>query len=171
MMAQRIRHIERIGRHVLRGMWAGTREFPPTALRIVEHEISTMSEDHEGNIHFVVEGALHGTPLLQNQMARERAIDIFSHFRLWDTPSRNGVLIYVLLADRSVDIVVDRGLHERIQPMEWAKICRGMEKEFRDGRFEEGALNGVRAIGRLLAEHFPLATRHAERLQGQAIAI
>jgi uncharacterized membrane protein len=171
MMAKRIQHIERIGRHVLRGLWAGTREFPPAILRNVEHEIAAISDRHQGDIHFVVEGALHGTPLLHNQLARERAIDIFSHFRLWDTPLRNGVLVYVLLADRTVDIVVDRGLHEKIQGAAWEEICRSMEKEFREGRFEEGALDGIRAIGQLLAEHFPLSTGRAETLHGRAIAL
>ncbi|HEY8025757.1 MAG TPA: TPM domain-containing protein [Burkholderiaceae bacterium] len=164
-------HLERIGRHVLRGIWTGTRDFPPAVLRHIEHEISANSTRHEGNIHFVVEGALHGEPLLHNQSPRARALDIFSHFRLWDTPERNGILIYVLLADRTVDIVVDRGLHQRMDGAPCEEICHRMEAAFREGRFEQGAINGIRALSELLVQHFPALKGRTETETGRALAI
>src|SRR4029077_18661368 len=93
---------------------------------------------HSGQVRFVVEGALDGAPLFRNQSARERALDIFSHLRIWDTAHNNGVLIYLLLADRNVEIIADRGIDAMVGAAGWEKICKEMEADFRAGAFERG---------------------------------
>ena len=75
--------------------------------------------------------------------------------RIWDTEHNNGVLIYLLLADRKVEIVADRGIDASVGSAGWEKICRDMEAEFAAGRFEQGALAGIAAVSRELARHFP----------------
>ena len=79
----------------------------------------------------MVEGALDGTPLFRDQSARERALDIFSQLRIWDTAHNNGVLIYLLFADHNVEIVADRGIDAKVGSSGWEKICAGMETEFK----------------------------------------
>ena len=98
---------------------------------------------------------LDGGPLFRNQPARERALDLFSHLRIWDTAHNNGVLIYLLLADRNVEIIADRGIDARVGQAGWDAICRDMETEFRPGQFERGVINGIEAVSRHLATHFP----------------
>ena len=80
---------------------------------------------------------------------------MFSDLRVWDTEHNNGVLIYVLIADRSVEIVADRGLS--VRGPEWEAVCRMMEEHFRAGRFRAGSIAGIDAVGGLLARHFPAA--------------
>ena len=86
---------------------------------------------------------------------RDRAIALFSELRVWDTEHNTGVLIYLLLADRNVEIVADRGVAARVGTAEWEVICREMEGHLREGRYEAGALAGIRATSDLLARHFP----------------
>lgn len=74
---------------------------------------------------------------------------------MWDTEQNNGVLIYVLLADRDVEIVADRGIHRRVRGPEWEQVCHGMESHFSAGRFQEGALEGIQRVGEILSRHFP----------------
>ena len=69
--------------------------------------------------------------------------------RVWDSELANGVLIYVLMADRDVEIVADRGAAARIPPADWESACRAMEQHFREGRFQEGAVAGVAAVAAL----------------------
>jgi uncharacterized membrane protein len=102
-----------------------------------------------------VEGALDGAPLFRDQPARERALDQFAHLRIWDTAHNNGVLIYLLLADRNVEIVADRGIDAKVGTEGWETICRAMETDFRAGNFERGVINGIEAVSRELAKHFP----------------
>jgi len=147
--------IKRIGRHLLQHRWRERREFPPKVLAAIEAAIKAGEATHAGQVRFVVEGALDGAPLFRNQSARERALDVFSHLRIWDTAHNNGVLIYLLLADRDVEIVADRGIDAHVGSAGWEKICVEMETEFRTGQFEQGVIKGIEAVSRQLAAHFP----------------
>ena len=119
--------IRRIGRHLLEHRWRLRRIFPPQALARIEQAIKSGEATHSGQVRFVVEGALDGAPLFRNQPARERALDIFSQLRIWDTAHNNGVLIYLLLADHDFEIVADRGIDARVGHAGWEKICVEME--------------------------------------------
>lgn len=147
--------IARIGRHLFANRARMRRAFPPASLAAIEAAIKTSEASHAGQIRFVVEGALDGAPLFRNQSARERAIDLFAQLRIWDTAHNNGVLIYLLLADRDVEIVVDRGIDAKVGTAGWEAICQMMETHFRNGRFEQGVLAGIQAVTQYLAAHFP----------------
>src|SRR5205807_1718354 len=147
--------IKRIGKHLLEHRWRVRRMFPPQVLSAIEQAIRAGEATHSGQVRFVVEGALDGAPLFRDQSARERALDIFSHLRIWDTAHNNGVLIYLLLADRDVEIVADRGIDAKVGDAGWEKICRDMEAEFRTGHFQRGVINGIAAVSQQLATHFP----------------
>src|SRR3954470_1882803 len=142
--------IRRIGRHLLEHKWRVRRIFPPRVLSAVEQAIKAGEASHSGQVRFAVEGALDGKPLFKNQSARARALDIFSQLRVWDTAQNNGVLIYLLLADRDVEIIADRGIDARVGLSGWGKICREMEADFSYGRFESGAITGIEAVSRHL---------------------
>jgi uncharacterized membrane protein len=102
--------------------------------------------------------------LIRGVRPRQRAIDAFSHLRVWDTEHNNGVLIYLLLADRDVEIVADRGLAQQVAQDEWEAVCRAMEQEFRAGRFEAGSVAGVRGVNALLRRHYPADGENANEL-------
>ena len=147
--------IARVTKHLLGNRSRVRKAFPPSALAAIEQAIKASEASHAGQIRFVVEGALDGAPLFRDQSARERALDVFSNLRVWDTEHNNGVLIYLLLADRDVEIVADRGVHAHVGNDGWEDICRAMEVEFRAGHFERGVIAGINAVTQHLARHFP----------------
>ena len=145
----------RIVKHLLVTPWQVNRAFPRHTLIAIEQAIKASETAHVGEIRFAVEGALDGTPLFKGQSARERAIDMFSQLRVWDTEHNNGVLIYLLLADRDVEIVADRGIHAKVDRREWENICRAMEAAFQQENYEGGVVSGIQAVTRHLVKHFP----------------
>ena len=147
--------IKRIGKHLLEHRWRVRRIFPPEALAVIERTIKAGEETHSGQVRFVVEGALDGKPLFNDQSARARALDIFSQLRIWDTAHNNGVLIYLLLADRDVEIVADRGIDARVGAVGWERICKAMETDFKAGNFAGGVVKGIQAVSQQLSAHFP----------------
>jgi uncharacterized membrane protein len=147
--------IARILRHLLEHRWRERRIFTPKVLARIEQATRESEATHAGQIRFVVEGALDGAPLFRNQSARERALDVFSQLRIWDTEHNNGVLIYLLLADRDIEIVADRGINGKVGTEGWEKICAVLEKEFRAGLFEYGVIRGIQEVSQVLAKHFP----------------
>lgn len=147
--------IKRIGRHLIEHRWRVRRIFAPDVMAVIERAIKAGEATHSGQVRFVVEGALDGAPLFRDQPARERALDVFSQLRIWDTADNNGVLIYLLLADRDVEIVADRGVHAKVGAAGWEEICKAMEAEFRAGHFESGVIKGIETVSQHLAAHFP----------------
>jgi uncharacterized membrane protein len=104
-----------------------------------------------------MEAALPWSYLRRDAPARQRALMVFSKLRVWDTEHNNGVLLYVGLADRSVEIVADRGIAHKVGSSEWESICSTMRDHFRRGAYEAGVLAAIEAIGARLEQHFPLA--------------
>jgi uncharacterized membrane protein len=131
------------------------RVLPPAAMAAVEKEIKKGETKHRGEIRFAAEVALESAALFAGQSARERALDVFSLLRVWDTEENNGVLIYLLLADRDVEIVADRGINAEVPAGEWEQICRRMESAFSRREFEQGVLAGIEEVSRLLARYYP----------------
>jgi hypothetical protein len=147
--------LPRITRHLLTTGRSLRRAFPRRALEAIERTIRDTEVRHRGQIRFAVEHALDLGDLVRGLSARTRALEVFSHLRVWDTALNNGVLIYVLLADRDVEIVADRGVHARVGTAGWEAICRKMEEAFRRGEFENAVVHGIQAVGKHLEAHFP----------------
>jgi uncharacterized membrane protein len=148
-------HLERFWRHILMSPAREARCFPRSTLDAIQREIAAQEKLHRGEICFVVEAELGSRQLWNDVTSRARAREVFAQRGVWNTEENNGTLIYLLLADRRVEIVADRGVGGHVTPAEWESICRMMEKHFRERRFEEGATAGVRAVSELLARHFP----------------
>jgi uncharacterized membrane protein len=163
--------IKRISRHLIEHRWRERRIFTPKVLDAIERAIKAGEATHSGQVRFAVEGALDGMPLFQGQSARERALDIFSQLRIWDTAYNNGVLIYLLLADRRVEIVADRGIDTLVGAAGWEKICRDMEVDFKAANFEAGAIKGIAAVSHELARYFPPRGAQRNELPDKPVVI
>ena len=147
--------IGRLIRHVAATHWRTRMLFPARSLDAIEQAVRRAEQTHAGEIRFAIETALTPLHVLNGMAPRARALEVFASLAVWDTERNNGVLIYVQLADRAVEIVADRGFRGLVNPAEWEAVCRLMEEHFRAGRFETGSIAGVDAIGNLLARHFP----------------
>ena len=163
--------IKRILKHLLVTQGQVKRAFPPSALKIIEEVIKASEAEHTGEIRFVVEGGLDGMPLFKGQSARERAIELFSQLRMWDTQDNSGLLIYLLLADRAVEIVADRGISAKVSPHDWSRICREMETAFRKSNYATGVVGGVQAVTRHLVTHFPADGRSGNELPDKPVVL
>jgi uncharacterized membrane protein YgcG len=154
-------NIPRILKHLFYGDRMVRGAFPADCQAAIEQAIQQGEQSHGGEIRFAIEGGLDGLPLFKGQTPRERAIEVFSQLRVWDTEDNNGVLVYVLLADHAVEIVADRGIHSRVGSDPWNAICQQMQSAFAKADFRAGALGGIEALGAILRMHFP---RKADRV-------
>ncbi|WP_370261725.1 TPM domain-containing protein [Limnobacter sp.] len=132
-----------------------SKAFSPSCLQAVEHSIASSEQQHTGEIQFAVESSLALNALLAKQTPRERALEVFSHLRVWDTELNNGVLVYVLLADHAIEIVADRGIHRAVGPQAWQALCEAVQSEFAKRHYTEGCQLAIQAITHLLVQHFP----------------
>jgi uncharacterized membrane protein YgcG len=131
------------------------RAFPEPALLRIEEIVTAAEAGSTGQIRVAIEAYLPAITAWSGYSARERSIDVFSQLRVWDTEHNNGVLIYLLMADKDVEIVADRHIHRVVGAAEWHRICKLMETHFARGEFEQGVSVGAKEIGQLLRTHFP----------------
>ena len=147
--------IARIAKHLFYSRRKAKRLFPPAVLTEIEQAVKASEGAHSAELRFVIEAALSPVLLRNNLTAKQRALEIFAEFGVWDTEQNNGVLIYLLLADHAIEIVADRGINRIIGASGWEAICREMQEHFRRARYREGALAGIARISAILKEHFP----------------
>lgn len=146
----------RVLRHLAMTPWRQRRHFGPAVLAAIERAVAACEQQHAGEIRVAIEAALSPLAVLRGQTPRQRAQQVFADLGVWDTEHNNGVLIYVLLADRDVEIVADRGVGDaRVPAAQWQDCCRLIESEFRAGRYEQGLIAGIRACADVLGRYPP----------------
>ncbi len=145
----------RVLSHLLKSPATLHRCFPSHALTAIEDAIEASETQHRAEIRLAIEVALDLKALWRVRSARERALEVFAELEVWDTRERNGVLIYLLLAERDVEIVADRGFDGRVSNDEWQRICTLIERELAAGRWRDGILVGIEAATVLLKREFP----------------
>lgn len=161
----------RLLKHLLLPDWFVRRVFSAADLAAIGNAVAACEKLHRGELRFVVEGPLPLSVLWHGMPARARAVELFAQQRVWDTAENSGILIYVQLVDRKVDILADRGIAARVPQAEWDAICREMEKSFSDGQWRAGALRAVTRAGELLANHFPAGDDNPNELPDQPLVL
>ncbi len=142
-----------------------------STLRDIEAAIKASESEHSGELRFAVETALDPLAIIRGESSRARAVDLFSSLRIWDTEHNCGLLIYVLLADRAVEIVADRGIHAKVGEAEWARICHQMEAAFRQKDFRGGMLAGIKSVTQHLKAHFPASVGDQNELSNRPVVL
>jgi uncharacterized membrane protein len=163
--------LKRWFRHLFIAPWAWRRAFPQATLDAIEAAVRDSEMHHGGEIRFAIENSLAPSLVWRGMSGRERAIEMFSNLRVWDTEHNSGVLVYLLLADRDIEIVADRGIAARVAPAVWEQVAQTMEAAFRQGEFEHGALAGIEMIGALLAAHFPPTGNNPDELANRPVIL
>jgi uncharacterized membrane protein len=161
----------RILKHFLTPHWIARRAFPRATLQRIETAIRQSETTHAGELRFAVEAALDPGLLLKGVAPRQRAREVFAQLGVWDTEHNGGVLIYVQLVDRRIEILADRGIASKVAQSTWDAICRRMETAFRAGQFETGALEGIREITALLARHYPPTGENPNELPDRPVLL
>jgi uncharacterized membrane protein len=145
--------------------------FTPAVLAQIETAIGEAEARHAGEIRFVIETALPLPAVWHGISPRQRALELFARLHVWDTEGNNGVLIYVLRADRAVEIIADRGISARVEAAEWERVCREVEAHYRAGSIAAGSQAAVTGVAGLLALHFPAARDSGNELPNQPILL
>lgn len=145
-------------KRLMRHRWSDSavrKAIPADLMERLTRRVAASERRHTGQIRLCIEGGLPWSYLRRGAPARERAVTLFGKLRVWDTEHNNGVLIYLLLAERAIEIVADRALARTIQQQAWEALVRQMGAAFREGRYEDGLTEAIAEVSALLVQHFP----------------
>ena len=158
-------------RHLLIPTWWTRRAFGKADLNAIRDAIAASEVQHAGELRFVLEGSLPLAALWCCRTARQRAAQLFAQLGVWDTEANSGILIYVQLVDRRVEILADRGIAAQVPQAQWDAICRGLEAAFRAGDWRHGVIDAVVEAGALLIHHFPAAAGNRDELPNEPVVM
>lgn len=157
---------------LLRHRWAddARRTIPESAMQRVTQRVAHSETQHTGEIRICIEAGLPSSDLLRPldtpTLIRQRAVALFGELRVWDTECNNGVLVYLLLAERAIELVADRGINRHVTPQQWQSLVQRLGDTLRENRWEDGLTQTIADITAVLAQHFPasIATANPNEL-------
>ncbi|MES2363317.1 MAG: TPM domain-containing protein [Pseudomonadota bacterium] len=165
-----IQQLKRLLKHLWLDAADARRAIPPDMLQRLAKRVGASESRHSGQIRICVEAALPVSYLWRlrgntgiKQLLHQRAVMLFGKLRVWDTEHNNGVLIYLQLAERAIEIVADRGLSRQVPAAEWQAMTRRMSTAFREGKFEDGLTQALEEVSALLVQHFPVTAGEPPR--------
>ena len=164
-------HFSRLFKHLFATSRQTKKHFPLSGLQLIEDRIAESEIGHSGQIRVVIETTLSPYAIWHQQSSRERAIEVFSLQKIWDTENNNGVLIYLLMADHAFEIIADRGVHQKVGDEFWKKVCEMMEIHLKNSDFQTGVLTGIYEIDQILRQFYPASVITPNELSDEPILI
>jgi uncharacterized membrane protein len=163
--------ITRLLRHVTTTRATGRRTFPAHTLKAIQTAIAQGEAQHRAEIRIIVEPALTVLDVLGGQSSRERARELFAHYRIWDTEENCGILIYINLADHKVEIVADRTVNRVLGKGDWEAVCHTMTQGFARGDFHDSAIAALSQLNALLKSAFPANSTSTNELPNRPLVL
>ena len=147
------------------------RWFPMPTMHAIRDVIAEGERSHAGELCLAIEARYSPWAVLSGLKARDRARQVFSLLRVWDTQDNSGVLMYLQLAERRVELVGDRGIAARVDPALWQSLCKDFADDMHAGPPDQAVLSCLTRINALLAEHFPAASDNARELPDEPVVL
>ena len=149
--------IKRIFRHRWLDESDSRKAVPADMAERLRRRVAASERRHTGEVRICVEAGLPRSYLWRNASARQRAVTLFGKLRMWDTEHNNGVLIYLLLADRAIEMVADRGLNAVVSPAQWQAMIDNLSQALRQSRYEDGLTQALEEVSAVLVQHFAIS--------------
>lgn len=133
------------------------------------HQAVRLAEQgHQGEIVLIIEAQL---PLsfAWRGGCRERAVSLFANQRVWDTAHNTGILVYVNLCARNLQLVADRGICQQVPHPFWQELNSDALQKIKTGDFTGGLCWLLAELGALLRKHDPNGDPNGNELPDQPL--
>ncbi len=163
--------MKRLLQNMFTGWFRMSQWFPKETLVHIRDVIAHGERGHAGEICFAVEARFSFWSVLNGMQTRRRANQLFSMLRVWDTQDNSGVLLYLQLAERRVELIADRGIAARVDSSQWQKICNEFTADISNGPADVAVLACIEKINTLLSEHFPACEDNPRELSDEPVVL
>lgn len=133
--------------------WQTRRCFNADIQKQISNAVARAEQNHAGEIQVIIEGHLPLEVALRGN-SRIRAEQLFAEYRVWDTAYNSGVLLYINLCERTVEIVADRGINQFVTPEQWITICSRITTQLGQKQYCVGVIEAIQQIGAVLDQYY-----------------
>jgi putative membrane protein len=106
------------------------------------------------NIPFIDRLIIPKTVMMRK--VNQRATRHFLESGVYDTKDRTGILIFISLLERRVELLADKGISEKIPQEKWDYIVSYIIDGVKSGQLTKHLTEAILDCGTLLATHFPI---------------
>jgi len=85
----------------------------------------------------------------------EHATEVFHFLKMDNTKLQNGVLIYIAVDRKEFVIYGDKGINDIVGADFWNSTRDTIAKQFKQGNFKQGLIDGIHKAGEVLSKYFP----------------
>ena len=163
--------MKRLMQNIFGGWFRLSSWFPATTLTRIRDVIAEGERHHAGEICFAVEARYSFISVLNGLQTRQRANQVFSMLRVWDTQDNSGVLLYLHLAEHRVELIADRGIAARVDGSQWQTICEELTHDISAGPADAAVLTCIAKINALLIMHFPADNDNTQELPNEPVIL
>ena len=115
----------------------------------IAEAVNAAEQGHVGEIQVVIEGCLPSR-LAYAIDTHTRARQLFAELGVWDTELNSGVLLYLNLCERKVEIVIDRGIKTATTQQVWDEVCAHIVQGLAQQQYRQAVITGVQEIDEIL---------------------
>lgn len=133
--------------------WHTRRCFNAAVRAQISQAVAQAEQQHAGEIQVIIEGHLPLDIALRGD-SRLRAKQLFAEYGVWDTAYNSGVLLYINLCERKVEIVADRGIAQYVESEHWNTICKQITNALTQKQYSAGVVGGIAQIGQVLDQYY-----------------
>jgi uncharacterized membrane protein len=162
---------QRLWRHLVSTRHTARKLFPAASLQAIQSAIAAGEIKHRAEVRVVIEAALPLAFVLQGGSSRHRAVDLFTHYRVWDTEENSGLLLYINLADHKVEIIADRGVDRMVTKAEWLAVCRTVTAGFAKNAYHDSLPAALAQLNLLLTTHYPQIGEQHNQLSDKPVML
>ncbi len=161
----------RIWLNLFTGWFQLNRWFPEARMKFIRDVIAKGEMGHSGEVCFAVEARYSLWAIIEGIQTRQRAEQVFSSLGVWNTQDNSGVLVYLQLAERRIEIIADRGISAKVPTMQWQALCSEFTNTLRKDAPDQAVIDCVNKINALLQTHFPAAYDNPKELPDEPIIL
>lgn len=158
-----IKHMTGIS--AIEGRWLRSRHFDAEVLAHIAERIKQGESLHTGELVVAVEAIMpsHETD------SQVRALEVYGRLKVWDTPLNSGVLLYLALDQRAIEIIADRGIEANNS--QWEQVCTRLKARLAKAEYIDGVMDAVDDIQAILKEHSPKGDNDANALPNTPVIL
>jgi hypothetical protein len=163
--------LRRLALNLFAGWYRLSRWFPVATMRGIRDAIADGERHHAGELCLAIESRFSPLAVFNGLDTRQRAQQVFSLLRVWDTQDSSGVLLYLQLAERKVELVADRGIAARVDAGQWQAICADFAGDMAGMPADQAVLRCLGRINEMLIRHFPAEHDNPRELPDEPVVL
>jgi putative membrane protein len=103
------------------------------------------------------------------ESVRKHAEDAFRKYGLQNTVDATGVLIFISVEEKRIEILADKGINEKVEQSTWDAMVNGLIIKIRQNGTCKGLCDLVTEVGKYLTEYFPIQPDDKDELPNEVI--